>query len=65
MVVYPFAALVNDVHEAVPRVLFNKEAVGPFRNHTNPENYRDVAVLGDCDEGVLQLVKLLGWENEL
>ena len=28
-------------------------------------NYRDVQMLGDCDDGVLQLARLLGWEEEL
>ncbi|EGG16687.1 ankyrin repeat-containing protein [Cavenderia fasciculata] len=29
--VYPFASLVNDVQSHVPRILINKDAVGPFR----------------------------------
>jgi len=32
---------------------------------TKVGNYRDVQVLGDCDDGVLQLARLLGWEEEL
>jgi len=28
-------------------------------------NYRDVQVLGDCDQGVLQLCRELGWEEDL
>ena len=28
-------------------------------------NYRDVQVLGDSDDSILQFAKLLGWEEEL
>ncbi len=28
-------------------------------------NYRDAMYLGDCDEGVWELCRLLGWEKEL
>jgi len=29
------------------------------------ENSRDVVFEGDCDDGVTELCKLLGWEREL
>jgi len=35
LVVYPFAGLVNEVKAEVPRLLINKESVGPFQ-----KNYR-------------------------
>jgi len=28
-------------------------------------NYRDVAYLGDCDDGVRKLAQLCGWEEQL
>jgi hypothetical protein len=28
-------------------------------------NYRDVELLGDCDDGVFKLCSLLGWSDEL
>ena len=59
--VNPFASLVHQVSKACPRVLFNRERVGPFVAEDEPRN---VFVGGDCDEGVLQLVRLLGWEEE-
>lgn len=38
---------------------------GVFRNHEDEGNYRDVAFLGECDDGVLKLAQLLGWDEEL
>eukprot|EP00727_Mastigamoeba_balamuthi_P011502 m51a1_g6975 putative nad-dependent protein deacetylase sirtuin-2 (505) ;mRNA; r:114231-116089 len=64
--VYPFAALVNDVPESTPRVLFNREAVGPWRSGLCcATGFRDVCVLGECDDGVRRLAELLGWSSEL
>ena len=57
--------LVNKVRENCPRLLINKEAVGPFRFYTMDCCYRDVVYLGDCDEGVKELCKELGWLDEL
>lgn len=61
-----------------PRVLFNRDSVGAFRaiptskeaengekETTSVGNYRDVQVLGDCDAGILQFCRELGWEEEL
>jgi len=74
LVVYPFASLISsDLPITIPRLLFNTESVGPFRSiSTNPTteelknyyNYRDVQVLGDCDDGILQLIKELNWLDE-
>jgi NAD-dependent SIR2 family protein deacetylase/ankyrin repeat protein len=84
LTVYPFAGLVGDVSPLTPRLLFNRNSVGVWKNscrddddsggekkktnNNNDEvvgNYRDVQVLGECDEGVWQLVDLLGWRDEL
>jgi len=70
--VQPFASLVNDVGKVVPRVLLNRELVGQrlggkdrgFRFNAD-DNYRDVALLTDCDNGVQVLASLLGWQEEL
>lgn len=64
LVVYPFASLVNMVPLLTPRVLFNKELVGPFQKVDSPINYRDVAFVGDCDTAAETLVSLLSWEEE-
>jgi len=70
LVVQPFAYLVNQVPSDTPRVLLNREIVGvgnvfskglDFKSDRN----RDVAVLGDCDEGVLKLAEALGWKEDL
>eukprot|EP01113_Clastostelium_recurvatum_P004065 TRINITY_DN117_c1_g1_i3.p1 TRINITY_DN117_c1_g1~~TRINITY_DN117_c1_g1_i3.p1 ORF type:complete len:759 (+),score=144.66 TRINITY_DN117_c1_g1_i3:158-2434(+) len=65
--VYPFAALVNDVPDTTPRVLFNLEETGPFQGwkdaseaeKTIGKYYRDCAVLGPCDDGMNNLSSLL------
>ena len=53
--VYPFAGMVNEVGLMVPRVLINREAVGPFVHAGHESNYRDVVLLGDSDDGVAEL----------
>jgi len=68
MKVYPFAGLVDLVREDVPRLLINRECVGPFvhgvKQYENgqteqgiPGTYRDVAYVGDIDKGVELLLK--------
>ncbi|KAK3284111.1 hypothetical protein CYMTET_8221 [Cymbomonas tetramitiformis] len=75
LLVYPFAALVNQVPLLTPRLLINKEKTGVFRGIPSAEddalitgnegastyNYRDVAYVGDCDDGVRKLESCLGW----
>lgn len=73
--VFPFAGLVNDVSLTTPRLLFNKESVGIFRQYNLVQessvadplavNYRDVQCIGDCDAGIVQLCEMLGWHSEL
>ncbi|XP_078001926.1 NAD-dependent protein deacetylase sirtuin-2 isoform X2 [Phascolarctos cinereus] len=75
--VQPFASLVTKAPLATPRLLINKEKTGqrdPFLGLMGMEGsmdfdsdkaYRDVAWLGDCDEGCLALADLLGWKKEL
>jgi NAD-dependent deacetylase sirtuin 2 len=69
--VYPFASLVNDVSPTTPRLLFNKNEVGPFvgcavnvenKEENRNKSPRDVAWIGECDEGVRKLVDLLKWD---
>eukprot|EP00072_Mus_musculus_P065943 XP_017167706.1 PREDICTED: NAD-dependent protein deacetylase sirtuin-2 isoform X4 [Mus musculus] len=63
---------------ATPRLLINKEKTGqtdPFlgmmmglgggMDFDSKKAYRDVAWLGDCDQGCLALADLLGWKKEL
>ncbi|XP_056652110.1 NAD-dependent protein deacetylase sirtuin-2 isoform X2 [Monodelphis domestica] len=75
--VQPFASLVSKAPLATPRLLINKEKTGqrdPFlglmgmgggMDFDSEKAYRDVAWLGDCDQGCLALADLLGWKKEL
>jgi len=65
LMVFPFASLVSMVGLLTPRLLINKNKVGTFAKVDSPNNYRDVAFDGDCDEGVRQLVDALGWTDDL
>ena len=76
--VQPFASLVGRVPDAVPRLLINRERVGetdpmlemlalrsPGALDFGPTNYRDAEFLGDCDDGIRDLARGLGWHDEL
>jgi len=58
--VHPFASLPQQVPDAAPRLLINMEAVGTLGSRPD-----DVLILKDCDTGVRELAKALGWEQEL
>ncbi|XP_041523220.1 NAD-dependent protein deacetylase sirtuin-3, mitochondrial isoform X1 [Microtus oregoni] len=60
--VEPFASLSEAVQKSVPRLLINRDLVGPFA--WSPRS-KDVAQLGDVVESVERLVDLLGWTQEL
>lgn len=76
LVVQPFASMVNEVSEEVPRLLINKEQVGRSGTFERTigvqglcyglkENTRDVFWSGTCDDGCRRLAELLDWEHEL
>lgn len=58
--VYPFAALPQRVQENTPRLLMNMEKVGEIGSRRE-----DVVWLGECDDGVMELAKGLGWWEEM
>uniref|UniRef100_A0A3Q2XK32 Sirtuin 3 n=1 Tax=Hippocampus comes TaxID=109280 RepID=A0A3Q2XK32_HIPCM len=61
--VEPFASLAGAVRASVPRLLINRDLVGPFAmTNSRP---RDVVLLGDVVNGVQTLVRVLGWTQEL
>uniref|UniRef100_A0A2K5LEL1 NAD-dependent protein deacetylase sirtuin-2 n=1 Tax=Cercocebus atys TaxID=9531 RepID=A0A2K5LEL1_CERAT len=73
--VQPFASLISKAPLSTPRLLINKEKAGqsdPFlgmilglgggMDFDSKKAYRDVAWLGDCDQGCLALAELLGWK---
>lgn len=65
MQVMPFAGLVNLAHPRTPRLLINREAVGPFEYlRSNQTRGNDSLWLGDADDGVRALVEELGWTEE-
>ena len=61
--VEPFASLVTLSRLNVPRVLLNREPVGPFRSQRS--RLTDVTVCGDVVEGVRQLAQGAGWGEDL
>ncbi|XP_065520423.1 NAD-dependent protein deacetylase sirtuin-2 isoform X2 [Lathamus discolor] len=75
--VQPFASLVSRVPINTPRLLINKEKTGQSdplmslmgfgcgMDFDSDKAYRDVAWLGECDKGCLELAELLGWKKEL
>jgi NAD-dependent deacetylase sirtuin 2 len=65
--VQPFGSIYNHVPEDCPRLLINREVVGEWLEYEeNPKlNYRDVALLGDCDNICLKLAEKLGFKKEL
>nr|CAG8483618.1 5464_t:CDS:2 [Entrophospora candida] len=68
--VQPFASLIDDVKDTIPRLLINLEKVGEtympgFGFDFEGEDRRDVFLQSTCDEGVKKLAKLCGWEDEL
>ncbi|PIO63904.1 transcriptional regulator, Sir2 family, partial [Teladorsagia circumcincta] len=76
LVVQPFASMVNEVSEDVPRLLINKEQAGRAGIveramgiqglcYGTKENRRDVFWSGTCDDGCRRLAELLDWEHEL
>ncbi|KAL2797271.1 DHS-like NAD/FAD-binding domain-containing protein [Aspergillus keveii] len=58
--VAPVSELPRKVGASVPRVLINNERVGDFGARDI-----DVLLLGGCDDGVREIARGLGWEEEL
>lgn len=58
----PFASLSEAVRTSVPRLLMNRDVVGPFA--WRPRS-RDLVQLGDLVHNVERLVELLGWTEEM
>lgn len=59
----PFASLSGAVRGSVPRLLMNRDLVGPFA--WGSSRHSDVAQLGDVVSGVRKLADALGWMSEL
>lgn len=65
LTVQPFASLTERVSQECPRLLINMEKSGSSFMFGKSGNFRDVALLGDCDEGCRTLARKLGWDKEL
>ncbi|KAF9969935.1 NAD-dependent protein deacetylase sirtuin-2 [Actinomortierella ambigua] len=70
--VEPFNRLTAKVKDNVPRLLINREKAGEdvyggfdFDGKWSKKYQRDAFFGGDCDSGVRELAKLLGWEDQL
>lgn len=61
--VEPFASLSGAVRSSVPRLLINRDLVGPFAWRSRRPH--DVVQLGDVVSGVQALSDALGWTQEL
>uniref|UniRef100_A0A3B3DEQ5 Si:dkey-103i16.6 n=1 Tax=Oryzias melastigma TaxID=30732 RepID=A0A3B3DEQ5_ORYME len=59
----PFASLINSVRSTVPRLLLNRNAVGPFERI--PLRRGDHMELGDLADSVRKFAELLGWDGEI
>ncbi|KAG9475688.1 hypothetical protein GDO78_003866 [Eleutherodactylus coqui] len=60
--VEPFASLVYAVSSSTPRILINRDPVGPFLDSSDGLS---VMELGEVSSGVKHLVHLLGWERDM
>ena len=60
--VHPFSSLVDQPKKGTPRLLINREVVGTFQYSKASTDY---LLLGDCDDGCLQIAEALGWGEEL
>ncbi|KAL8558734.1 hypothetical protein ACOMHN_036401 [Nucella lapillus] len=60
--VQPFAGIIDTVRFTIPRVLFNRMAVGPFRRQKRP---KDFVSAGDLIGQVQQFVTSVGWTEEM
>lgn len=62
--VQPFAGILSEASQSTPRLLINREVVGPFASPWKGRR-NDVTLKGDIVCGVKRLVKLLEWDNEM
>ncbi len=47
----------------MPRVLINREAVGPFKHQR--KRSKDVVLAGDISDKITELIRLAGWTEQL
>lgn len=59
----PFASLINTVRSTVPRLLLNRNAVGPFTKV--PLRKKDYIELGNLEDVVRKFAEMLDWNEEI
>ncbi|XP_052800890.1 uncharacterized protein LOC128231753 isoform X2 [Mya arenaria] len=60
--VQPFAGIIDTVRQNIPRVLFNREAVGPFRFNRRAQ---DIVAAGDLVDGMVKFASQVGWSEDM
>ena len=60
--VEPFAGVIKASPSHTPRLLINREAVGPFKK---TKRKTDLKLLGDLSQCLDDLIEKLGWKDEL
>lgn len=63
LMVAPVSLIPQMIGKKCKRVLVNRELVGNL--DVDDEDGRDVWLGGDCDDSVMELCRILGWEQEL
>lgn len=62
--VEPFANIIRGSHFNAPRLLMNRESVGPFKRAKKLDKRKDLQMLGDLLDIIDQFVEKLGWTKE-
>ena len=60
--VEPFCSIIGSSKPSVPRLLLNRDKVGPFKRSTRPT---DMCLIGELEASVWDLIRQLGWTQEL
>ncbi|XP_049852619.1 NAD-dependent protein deacetylase sirtuin-2-like [Schistocerca gregaria] len=63
--VYPFSDLVSMVPNTCVRALVNNAVVGDFKKPAIPSLYRDLIIIGNCQQSIKKLIGLLNWQADL
>ncbi|XP_048241850.1 NAD-dependent deacetylase sir2A-like isoform X2 [Haliotis rufescens] len=60
--VQPFAGIIDNVRWNIPRILFNRNAVGPFRHN---KRSKDIVAEGDLLEVMQKFAGMMNWKTEM
>ncbi|XP_072047568.1 NAD-dependent protein deacetylase sirtuin-3-like [Amphiura filiformis] len=66
--VYPFAQIVDSARGYIPRLLINRDLVGPFKKRPGSSSrgrFNDVGITGDLVECIQKFARVLGWKKAL